>query len=69
MGCNCKVNEAIIGIVILILAFWPTIFDTEGAIAGWIIVIAAVLLILNSLMCRNVYTPAMASKASTRKRR
>jgi hypothetical protein len=68
MGCNCKVTEIILGIIILIFAIWTTSWS------DWIIIIAAVLLIIHALTCKNcnaklASAPAVTSKAKKRKRR
>lgn len=47
MGCNCKWCELVIAIVILVFAFWMT------AWSKWIIVIAAIVLLLHSFLCRS----------------
>lgn len=55
MGCNCKVTEIVLGIVVLIFALWP---DWIGAMASkWIVGIAAVLLILHAATCKNCAMP------------
>lgn len=70
MGCNCRVTELIIGIIILIVAVWPGLVNgvIENA-DGWIIVIAAVILILHSFMCKNVCMPASSRIVAKKKRR
>jgi protein-S-isoprenylcysteine O-methyltransferase Ste14 len=47
MGCNCKVTEIILGVIVLIFAFM------NAAWATWIVAIAAILLIIHALMCKN----------------
>jgi hypothetical protein len=47
MGCNCRVFEIIVAIVVLVFAFWQT------AYSKWILVIAAIALILHALICKN----------------
>ncbi|MCH8945680.1 MAG: hypothetical protein IIA85_02045 [Nanoarchaeota archaeon] len=50
MNCNCRWCELILAVVILVFVIWPTqIFS--AAVSGWIVVIAAVLLIVHSLFC------------------
>jgi len=47
MGCNCKHVEIVLGIIIIVFAWWQT-----GA-SQLIITIAAALLILHALKCTN----------------
>jgi len=47
MGCNCKYVETVLGIIIIVFAWWQV-----GA-SQWIITIAAALLILHALKCTN----------------
>jgi hypothetical protein len=54
MGCNCKVVETIIGIVVIVLAFWPTLL---GDFSKWALVIAGGLLICHALMCSACAVP------------
>lgn len=46
MGCNCKVTEIIIGILILVFTWWTTDYS------GWIVTILAVILIIHALTCK-----------------
>ena len=50
--CNCKGTELVAGIVILVLALWPTIFT--AVVSKWIIVVAAVVLIIHALGCKDI---------------
>ena len=65
--CNCKVGEIIFGIVILVFTFWET------AASQWIVAIAAALLIIHALACKNLASCAApqtsAGKASSGKRK
>ena len=69
MGYNCKLTESILAILIIIFAFWQT------AASIWIIVIAAVLLLIHSHKCGGCSTCAtcgnekMPKKKSSRKKR
>ena len=47
MGCNCKWVEVVLAIVILVFTFWST------AVSQWLVAIAAVLLLIHALMCKN----------------
>ena len=71
MGCNCKVFETVLGIVLLIVAIWPNLL-TEG-ISNWIIIIGAVLLIIHACMCKNCgawcYPNEQGSKDIRKKRK
>ena len=48
MGCNCRVCEAVLAVVILVFTFWNSF-----AAAKWIVAIAAVLLLIHSIWCQN----------------
>ena len=63
MGCNCKVTEAIIAIVIIIFALWSSL-----SWAKWIVVIAAALLLIHSLGCKSCGI-GMNEMASSKKKR
>ena len=68
MGCNCKWTEAVIGIVIIVFAWWQV-----GA-SQWIVTIAAALLILHSFSCGNcgickTCMPEGKSKSKSKKRK
>ena len=45
--------ELILGVIIIILAFWA---DISNAIAKWGIIIVAVLLIIHSFTCKKCFT-------------
>ena len=62
MGCNCKVTEGILAVLILVFTFWATVASK------WIIVIAAIVLLLHSLMCKNCGACEMDKKPAKRKR-
>ena len=66
MECNCKTCQLILGIVILVFAFWWRDWSQ------WIIAIAAVILILHALLCKrcDMCTPigkAFVGKAAKKK--
>lgn len=67
MGCNCRTTELILAIVIIVFALWVT------AWSQWVIVIAAVLLLIHSHSCKNCKTcppmPALKSSGKSRKKR
>lgn len=60
--CNCKITEIILSIVVILFAF------VNAAYAKWIVVIAAVLLLIHAFTCRNLaacaagQAPAMPAK-------
>ena len=47
MGCNCQWMEVLVAIVILVFTFWMT------TASQWIVIIAAVVLLLHALLCKN----------------
>jgi hypothetical protein len=62
MGCNCKWTEIVLAIVILVFVFWVT------TASQWIVAIAAILLLIHALMCKNCAmcsTGAMPMKAKS----
>lgn len=62
MGCNCKMMEAIIGIVVIVFALWMT------TASKWILVIAGVLLLLHSFKCKGACAmPEAKSKGKKKK--
>jgi hypothetical protein len=67
MGCNCKVTESIIAVVIIVLAIWPTMLGAKWSM--WLIVIAAVLLLLHSFKCKACAMPANSSMAKSSKKK
>lgn len=70
MKCNCMVTDLIIGIVILIFAIWPALLG--ATISNWIVIIAAILLILHAILHKkrgmDMYeNAAVSSKAKKRR--
>ena len=52
MNCNCRWYELVLAVVILVFVIWPTqIFS--AAVSWWLVIIAAVLLIIHSLICKH----------------
>ena len=49
MGCNCKLTEIIIGVVIIVFTWW----QIGASISQWIVTIVVALLILRALKCEN----------------
>ena len=62
MGCNCKWTEIVIGLVILIFTIWPGIIGVTAS--WWVIVIAAIVLILHAFMCKPCSTCAPSADIS-----
>ncbi len=67
MRCNCKITEIILGVIILVFVLWQVwIWD-------WIITIAAILLILHAIRCKNCgidkAETVQKSKQSSKKKR
>ena len=54
MNCNCKWVETVLAIVIIVFVLLET-----GA-SQWIVLIAAILLLIHSWMCKNCKMPARA---------
>ena len=67
MNCNCKWCTTIIGIVILVFAF----LEGVTGLNMWIIVIAAILLIIHAFKCKNcgICAPEMATKPDKKRRK
>ncbi len=61
--CNCKATEIVLGLLIIIFAFWQTTYSQ------WIIVISAVLLLIHALGCKNCEMPKTKKPARKKKRR
>ena len=59
MNCNCQWTELILGIAIIVFAWWQT------SSSQWIVIIAAALLILHSFSCKNCKMPANVAKTPT----
>lgn len=64
-NCNCKVTEIVLGLVILVFALWETTFSK------WVIVVAAILLLLHAFSCKNcgVSVSGEVPKAKSRRKR
>ena len=74
MGCNCSLTEKIIGILVIIFAWWQTGFN------DWILTILGIILIWHAFrcnICNNVVSGAksmparkpVAKKATKKKRK
>lgn len=60
---NCNLMQIILGVIILVFALWAT------AISGWIIVIAAILIIVHGAFCKNCYTMELQKSEAPKKKR
>ena len=54
--CNCKGAEAVLSILILVFAFWETMYSQ------WIIAIAAVIILVHALKCHSTCETNTAKK-------
>ena len=50
-NCNCRWTETILGVAILIVTLWPNFLGISAS--WWIVVVAAVILILHAWSCKN----------------
>jgi len=65
MNCKCNWVEAILAIIIIVFAYMP------GS-SKWVIIIAAILLLLHALICKNCQMceePMSMPKSSKKRRR
>ena len=60
--CNCRLTEAIIAILIIAFYFWETDFS------GWVIVIAAAVLLIHSFACKSCGMPERAPRSAKKRR-
>jgi len=67
MGCNCKVTDSVLAIVILVFAIWPTLVFPAMVSKG-IIIVAAVLLLIYAHKCNACAVP-MDKKVSKKKKK
>ena len=69
--CNCRWSEAILSIVILVFALWPTqIFSANTSM--WIVVVAAAVLLIHAFMRHHSHIgmrSGMAEMKAPRRRR
>lgn len=47
MNCNCTWVESLLAVIVIVFAFWQTSYSQ------WVIVIAAALLLIHGLWCKN----------------
>lgn len=62
--CNCKLTEIIVALVILVASFITTI-----PYANWIIIIAAVVLLIHGLGCKNIASCCEEIKPKAKRKR
>ena len=55
--CNCKATEIVLGLVVLVFALYQTSYSK------WVIVVAAVLLLIHGLACKDMGSCAAPVKA------
>jgi hypothetical protein len=46
--CKCKWTEAVIAIVVFVMALWPNLLG--ASVSKWIIVVAAIILFVHAIM-------------------
>ena len=61
--CNCKVTEIIVAVIILLFAFYETIYSK------WVIVIAAAVLLVHGLGCKNIAGCCEEAKPRAKRKR
>jgi len=65
MNCNCSITEKIVGILVIVFAWWSTGYN------DWILTIIGAFLIIHAFTCKNCKMPMekqMPSRSSRRKR-
>ena len=66
MNCNCKHCTTILAIVILVFSFWQVSW-TSWLTSKWIIVAAAVLILLHGLGCGMCHNKCMTKMPARKK--
>jgi len=51
MNCNCKWTESILGLAIFVVTLWPSLLN--AMLNKWIVILAAVLLVMHAWGCHN----------------
>ncbi|NCO11725.1 hypothetical protein CO038_02225 [Candidatus Pacearchaeota archaeon CG_4_9_14_0_2_um_filter_39_13] len=70
MNCNCKWTETVLALVIIVFALWA-----DWMYSQWIVVIAAILLLIHAWACKSCANcrmkemPRSSSRPKRRKRR
>lgn len=65
MNCKCNWTDLVLALLIIILAIWPSFLG--GNISQWIIVIAATLILIHSLMHPHSWSKGSSIKSKKRK--
>ena len=65
MGCNCKVNNSFLAIVILVFAIWPAILPANAS--TWVVAIAAAIILIHSHACKACAVPMSGAKSKKKK--
>ena len=65
--CNCRWTETILGLIILLVALWPSLLG--ASISMWVTVIAAALIVIHAWMHHHENMPASPRRTSRRRRR
>ena len=63
MGCNCKAVETILLLAIIVFTLWSV------AYSSWIVIIAAVLLLIHSMKCDMKSAAPASAKAPAKKKK
>lgn len=67
MYCNHKVSETLLGVIILIFAIFPALLGND--LSNWIIIIAAIALIIHAWICSHSRSHASYEETKPKKRR
>lgn len=62
MNCNCNIVQVILGAIIVIFSFM-----LDLAFAGWIILVAGILVLIHGLACRKCKSCEMPEKSMNSK--
>jgi len=66
MNCNCRWTEFVVAVLVLVFTIWPTqIFAAKAS--WWLVVIAAAVLLVHSLMCSKCHGLCTMGKGRKKK--
>lgn len=65
MGYNCKWTEIVLAVVILIVTIWPGLIGSTAS--WWITLVAAALLLIHALSCKNCGACASGVKTAPKR--
>ena len=65
--CNCKWLEIIVAVVVFVMVMWPALLGSD--VSKWVAAIAAVILLIHALMCKNCAMGAAQAKGGKKKKR